>query len=107
MAEQEQNTENQNTQNTEEANQTQENLGQQLQGFSDLVLNCRALLGKIKMPVSQFVKLTRGSIVELPKKKTDLLDININNIKVAEGEIVIREDKIAIEIAKVYKKPKI
>lgn len=78
-----------------------------LQGFSDVMLNCRVLLGKVKMPSSSFLKLTRGSIVELAKKKTDPLDVTVNKLKVAEAEILLQNDTIAVEIVSVYKKPKI
>ncbi len=103
MAEQETN----NQETPKEATTQNTDVLASLQGFSDVVLNCRVLLGRVKMPSSSFLKLTRGSIVELAKKKTDTLDITVNGLKVAEGEIVLRDDIIATEVTSVYKKPRI
>jgi flagellar motor switch protein FliN len=55
-------------------------------------------LGSAKMTVSQFLKLSRGAVVELDKLKTDTLDIEVNGYPVAKGEVTIVEDRIGITI---------
>ncbi len=95
------------TENKTSEKQDEENLTSKLQGFSDLMLNCKVLLGKIRMPVAQFLKLSRGSIIELPMRKTDPVSVLVNNKKVADADIVIKGDNISVEVIKSYKKPKV
>jgi flagellar motor switch protein FliN/FliY len=81
-----------------------------LKGFGDIDLNFKVLLGSIKMPIGQYLKITRGSIVELGKGRAEPLDVLVNGRKVAEGEVVLSKDmtaeKIGIEITKVFKPKK-
>ncbi|MDX1948892.1 MAG: FliM/FliN family flagellar motor switch protein [Rickettsiales bacterium] len=96
-----------NTENPQAENNSEENLAQKLKGFSDLMLNCQVLLGKIRIPVAQFLRLSRGSIIELPMKKADSVSVLVNNKKVADADIVIKGDNIAVEVIKAYKKPRV
>ncbi len=100
------NTEN-NQQQTESAASPQEVLSN-LQGFGDINLRMKVVLGSIKMPIAHYLKITRGSIVELNKSKNDNLDIIVNDHKVAEAEILLSADtiKIAVEVVKVHKPKK-
>lgn len=81
-----------------------------LKGFGDIKLNLKVLLGSIKMPIGQYLKITRGSIVELGKSRTESLNILVNGTKVAEGEVLLSKDiesnRIGIEISKVFKPKK-
>jgi flagellar motor switch protein FliN/FliY len=79
-----------------------------LRGFGDIDLRLKVLLGKIKMPIGQYLKITRGSIIELGKSRTEHLDVLVNERKIAEGEIVVTDnEKIGVEITKVHKTKKI
>jgi flagellar motor switch protein FliN len=82
-----------------------------LEGFGDVKLGLKIVLGKVKMPIGQYLKITRGSIVELGKSRTALLDIMVNNKKIAEGEIVLAQDitvsdKVGIEVVNIFKPKK-
>jgi flagellar motor switch protein FliN/FliY len=69
-----------------------------LQGFSDVKLNLTANLGQINMPISQFLRITRGSIIELGKSRDDDIDIFVNNKMIAHGEILVETENISIEV---------
>jgi flagellar motor switch protein FliN/FliY len=78
-----------------------------LAGYGDVKVDAKALLGTVKMPVGNFLKLTRGSIVSLEKPKDADIDILINERKVAEGQIKVSdEEKIHIEVTRVIKPKK-
>jgi flagellar motor switch protein FliN len=79
-----------------------------LHGFGDIKLDVKVLLGKIKMPIGQYLKITRGSIVELGKSRTETLDILVNGKKIGEGEVLLEKDialsdKVGIEVVKIFK----
>lgn len=75
-----------------------------LQVLYEIPLQFSAVLGKAEMKVSQIVKLARGSVIELDKRVGDPVEVYINNKKVAFGEIVLIDDKIAITITEMIKK---
>lgn len=62
-----------------------------------------ALLGTVKMPVSEILKLRRGAVVELERRVGDPIDILINNRLVARGEIIIIEEKLGITMTEIIK----
>jgi len=98
--------------NQEESVQTADNgleniFADDILGFSDVSLNLRAKLGSSKMTIGQFLKITRGSILELDQHKESNLDVEINGYKIAEGEIILNdEDLIGVEIKETYKHKK-
>ncbi len=79
-----------------------------LQGFGDIKLNMKVLLGKIKMPIGQYLKITRGSIVELGKGRAESLDLIVDGNKIAECEVVLspESEKVGVEVTKLYKPKK-
>jgi flagellar motor switch protein FliN len=79
-----------------------------LNGFGDIKLRMKVLLGSIRMPIGHYLKITRGSIVELGKSRTELLDVMVNEQKVAEAEVLLSpdSDKIGIEVVNVIKPKK-
>lgn len=77
-----------------------------ISAFGDVELECKAILGSARMSVGQFLKITRGSILELDKKLDEDLDILVNNYKIAEGGIQLHDDIIGIEIKRTYKRKK-
>lgn len=70
----------------------------------DVPLQISAVLGKATMKISQLVRLSRGSVVELDKKVGDAVDVFVNDRIVAKGEIVLVDNKIGITITEIVKK---
>lgn len=79
-----------------------------LKGFGDIKLNVKVLLGRIKMPIGQYLKITRGSIVELGTAKSAPLDVIVNEQKIAECDIVLtpESEKVGVEVTKLFKPKK-
>jgi flagellar motor switch protein FliN/FliY len=66
-------------------------------------LEASAILGTALMPVSQLLKMGRGAVVELDKSIGDTIDISINDQLVARGEVLIKDDRLCIEITEMVK----
>ena len=64
----------------------------------DLSLPVSIELGRTKMLVRDIVSLGRGSIVELDKLSGDPVDIYVNDLKVAEGEVVLVDENFGVRV---------
>lgn len=70
----------------------------------DVPLQISAVLGKASMKISQLVRLSRGSVIELDKKVGDAVEVFVNDRLVAKGEIVLVDQKIGITITEILKR---
>ena len=79
-----------------------ENLQQDGPGNFDLLaeveLNVTVELGRRKIPLSEVLKLTTGSVIELEKLVGEPLEIFANGRLIAEGEAVVIEEQFGIRI---------
>jgi flagellar motor switch protein FliN/FliY len=69
-----------------------------MEAVYDVEVSVRAVLGMAEMPMSQILKLGRGAVVELDRGVGDPIDVFSSDQKVAEGEVVVVEDKLAVSI---------
>ncbi|MCZ4281896.1 FliM/FliN family flagellar motor switch protein [Kiloniella laminariae] len=67
-------------------------------------LEVSAILGTAQMPVSQLLKMGRGAVVELDKYIGDTIDISINDQMIARGEVMIKDDRLCVEITEMIKR---
>lgn len=74
-----------------------------IEAVYDVPVVVSVVLGTAKMLVSDLLKLSRGSVIELDKHIGETVDIYVNNRLVAKGEVVSLEDKIAITMTDVIK----
>lgn len=56
------------------------------------------VIGRSKMPINQLLKMGRGAVIELDSHQDDEIWIVANNIPIARGEIIVQQDKIAVQI---------
>jgi flagellar motor switch protein FliN/FliY len=70
----------------------------------EVSLEAYAILGTASMPVSQLLRMGRGAVVELDTGLGDEIEVRINDQLVAKGEVVVVEDRIAIEITEIVKR---
>jgi len=64
----------------------------------DLEMNVKVDINTIKMPVSDVVKLQKGSIIDFKIPIGSPAKISINQVKIGEGEIMVFEKNLAIRI---------
>lgn len=67
--------------------------GRNLDVVMRIPVSVRIVLGSTKMPISNLVKLGRGSIIPLDRKVGEAVDIMVNDRIVARGEVVLIDDK--------------
>ena len=62
------------------------------------------VLGSAKLPIRQILKMSRGAIIPLDCGYDDPTLVYVNNELVAEGQIQVEGDKMALEISRVVTK---
>lgn len=66
----------------------------------DIDVQLAVVLGKTQMPIHQLLRMGRGAVIELDSTEKDEVTVLANNIPIAKAGVVIRGDRIAIEIAR-------
>ena len=71
----------------------------------DLILEVMVTLalevGRVRMPVRELLRLSPGAIVELNRQANEPLDLLVNGVRVARGELVVIDDKFGIRLTEV------
>ena len=65
----------------------------------DVPLEISAVLGQTALSLREVVSMQTGSVFELDKLSTDPIDLYVNNILIARGEVVVVDDKFAVKIS--------
>ncbi|MDE2573402.1 MAG: flagellar motor switch protein FliN [bacterium] len=65
----------------------------------DIPLQIAAVLGQARMALREVVSLQPGSVFELEKSNAEPIDLYVNNILIARGEVVVVDDKFAVKIS--------
>jgi flagellar motor switch protein FliN len=65
----------------------------------DVPLQISAVLGKKVMPLREVVSLASGSVFELDKLSAEPIDLYVNSVLIARGEVVVVDDKYAVKIS--------
>ena len=58
-------------------------------------------VGRSNLKLRDLLKLTQGSVVELDRIAGEPLDLLVNNTVVAQGEVVLVNDRYGIRLTKV------
>jgi flagellar motor switch protein FliN len=61
------------------------------------------VLGKSVIPMHQLLRMGRGAVIELDSRQNDPVTVLANEKPVATGDIIIRDDKIGVEITELLK----
>jgi flagellar motor switch protein FliN len=64
----------------------------------DVPLSISAVLGQTELSLRDVVSMTTGSVFELDKLSSEPVDLFVNNILIARGEVVVVDDKFAVKI---------
>ena len=67
----------------------------------DVPLQISAVLGRTDLTLRDVVSLQSGSVFELDKLSADPIDLYVNNILIARGEVVVVDDKYAVKISEI------
>ena len=69
--------------------------------LNDVDIDVVAVLGTADLKISQVLQLGRGAVVELDRLIDEPIDIRAERQLVARGEVVIVEDRLAIQLTEV------
>lgn len=67
----------------------------------DVELPVSISFGRAELPIKDVIKLTTGSIVELNRAITEPVEIIVNNVVIARGEVVVVEGNFGVRIKQV------
>ncbi len=81
----------------EEAGAMESNLNS-LELLFDLELSVSVELARKNILVSEILQLGEGSILEFDKMAGEPVDLLVNNKKIAEGEVVVIDDRFGIRV---------
>jgi flagellar motor switch protein FliN len=67
----------------------------------DVTVTITLEVGRTHISVRELLQLTPGSIIELDRMAGEPLDVLVNGIKVARGEVVVVNEKFGIRLTEV------
>lgn len=65
----------------------------------DVLVDIAVVLGSHQMTIRDFIRLNRGSVIPLDPTPRDLVEIRANDHLIARGEVVVKGDRVVIEIS--------
>ena len=67
----------------------------------DVELPLSVSFGHAELPIKDVIKLTTGSIVELNRSISEPVEVIVNNVVIARGEVVVVEGNFGVRIKQV------
>jgi len=74
---------------------------ERLELILDIPVHLTVELGRTKLTIRNLVQLAQGSIVELDRLAGEPLDVLVNGCLIAQGEVVVVNDKFGIRLTDV------
>ena len=65
----------------------------------DVLVDIAVVFGSHQMTIRDFIGLNRGSIIPLDPTPRDLVEIRANDHLIARGEVVVKGDRVVIEVS--------
>ncbi len=75
-----------------------ENHDRNLAMILDIPLRVTVELGRTKMPVSELLNLSQGSVIELNKLAGEPMEVFVNDKLIARGEAVVVNEKFGVRL---------
>lgn len=72
-----------------------------LENILDIPVTLSVEIGSTKINIRNLLQLNQGSVVELDRLAGEPLDVKINNVLVAHGEIVVVNEKYGVRLTDV------
>ncbi len=67
----------------------------------DVAVTIALEVGRARMPVRELLQLAPGAIVELDRLAGEPLDVLVNGVRIARGEVVVVNEKFGIRLTEV------
>lgn len=75
--------------------------GRDLEMIMDIPVSLTVELGRTKLTIKQLLELAQGSVIELDGLAGEPMNILINGYLIAQGEVVVVDDKYGIRITEI------
>lgn len=75
--------------------------GKSFDHLYNVKLDAEAVLGRADLSVEDMLNLGVGSVLELDRLVSDPVDLVVQNVRVARGEVVVVNDQFAIRITEI------
>ena len=72
-----------------------------LNAILDIPISLSVVIGQTRISIRNLLQLNQGSVVELDRLAGEPLDVMVNNTLVAQGEVVVINDKYGIRLTDV------
>ncbi len=67
----------------------------------DVAVTVTAELGRVTRPIGDVLKFGVGAVVELERPVSEPVDLLVQGVRVARGEVVVLDDRFAIRITEI------
>jgi flagellar motor switch protein FliN/FliY len=67
----------------------------------DVAVTLALEVGRARMPVRELLQLSPGAVVELDRLAGEPLDVLVNGVRIARGEVVVVNEKFGIRLTDV------
>ncbi len=67
----------------------------------DVAVTLALEVGRARMPVRELLQLAPGAVVELDRMAGEPLDVLVNGVRIARGEVVVINEKFGIRLTDV------
>jgi flagellar motor switch protein FliN/FliY len=75
----------------------------ELAGIHDIPLRVCIEVGRLRLAVGEFLRLSEGTIIEIKKPAGEPFEISLNGCVVGKGEIIMVEQSSGVRIVEVLK----
>lgn len=72
-----------------------------LESILEIPVKLSMEIGQTKISIRNLLQLTRGSVVEFDKEASEPLDVMVNGILVAHGEVVVVNERFGVRLTDV------
>ena len=71
-----------------------------LELLMDVNLEMTVELGRAKLSIGEVMEMTQGSVIELDKMAGEPVDVRVNGILLAQGEVIVMDDIFGVRITR-------
>ena len=72
-----------------------------LEGLEDVNVTVAAELGRVTLTIGEVLKLGVGSVLELQRSINEPVDLMVQGVRLARGEVVVVDDRFAVRIREI------
>ncbi len=74
---------------------------EQFERLYDIPMKIEGSLGRTTILIKDLINLQAGSVIELDRNISDTIDVKVNGVPIAKGEMVIVGEKLGIRITEI------